>query len=250
MTKCSPSKCRSKTSFFFKVLVSIKQLLCTKKFCNGVGLSDIAKFMEKNNCLTGDLISQLENALCVAEASRLITRRKKLYLLVSPAANLHLVPEPCLKNKLEEIQLSFDSAQCPVDSKTICSTRQSKRIPPQDSCKLENNPIRKSPRTRKRVSRSKSRSRSRSRSKSNSPSKSRSASPCGGRTRKKKRIVKLCPPQPNSSRGRSKSPAPKPSKSCIKKPSCKELTKSCYDNDNVNSQGGKCCGSDSESSEN
>lgn len=111
MTKCRCTKGigRPGTSFFYKVLSSLKQLQSHKKYCNGASLDDIAKFMNKKYILCGDICSQVENALCTAEGYKFVLKKKNIYTLLCPAATLQLTPGPCFKAKLERIQEIFNS---------------------------------------------------------------------------------------------------------------------------------------------
>lgn len=126
MTKCPCTKgiCRPGTSFFYKVLSSLKQLQSHKKYCSGAGLDDITKFMDKTYNLSGDIASQIENALCSAESNRFVIKKKNLYALVCPAATLQFTPAPCLKAKLERIQKVFNAEWCESSSN---SKRRSNR---------------------------------------------------------------------------------------------------------------------------
>nr|XP_023025271.1 serine/arginine-rich splicing factor 4-like [Leptinotarsa decemlineata] len=244
MTKCPPKHCKPTTSFFYKVLNSIKILQSKEEYCNGVSLDEIEKFMEKTYCLTGDIRSQLENSISVADQSRLVTKKKKYYSLVSPAANLHLIPEPCVKAKLEEIQRSFNSVQCVAKnvlrksrriqfSQNKCSScceyssrRANKRKHDSEPKNTRKSRSRSRSSTRKKESRSRTpcRSRSRSPSRSVSPkSRSRSKSPTGskGDSNSNKRKKENCECISNSDR--STSPFRMPSKSCLKTSSDKSL---------------------------
>lgn len=108
----SPFACKLRTSFLYKFLVSIKQLQNTKKNCSGACIEDIVKFMEDHYNVNGDLISQVENAIYIAEESRLIAKKKNLYSLISPAAALHVIPTVCVKARLDDIQKSFSHNVC------------------------------------------------------------------------------------------------------------------------------------------
>lgn len=156
MTKCPPY-CRLKTSFTYKLLVALKRLQSTKNFCNGVALEELAKFMEKNFCVTGDIRSQIENSIHIAEESRLVLKKKNGYIILTPAARLHNVPAPCVKARLEEIQKTFNHTVCEKEKTTTKLDFLSKKKKPE----------------RKNVYRSKAKmgmnTRSRTRSRSRSP---------------------------------------------------------------------------------
>ncbi|CAH1282380.1 unnamed protein product [Diabrotica balteata] len=107
MTACCPEECKIGTSFFYKMLVSIKQIQSLNNKPDGVSLEELAKHMEETYCLSGDIRSQLEHSLSIAQESRLLIKKKKYYSLICPAANIHLIPTQCVKAKLEKIEHSF-----------------------------------------------------------------------------------------------------------------------------------------------
>ncbi|KAG5861113.1 hypothetical protein JTB14_006508 [Gonioctena quinquepunctata] len=174
------------TSFLHKVLLSIKQLQTQ-----------------------GDTHSELENSLCLAIQSRFLVKKKKYYTLVPPYAILHLIPEACVKAKLEEIQESYSSVEC-TDA-VGNSRRKTKRI--QFSQKDTSNSD-----LQKRVSKSnvdkkkssgknnkrKRRSNSRIRSRSRSPKKTKFS---------KERTQCRCPSTPLCPESKTKSKSPE-------RPSC------------------------------
>lgn len=159
---CTKSVCKPGTSFFYKVLASLKQLQCQKKYGNGAGLDAITKFMDNTYNLSGDIVSQVENALCSAECSRFVVKKKNVYALVCPAAALQFTPSLCIKAKLERIQQIFNSKWCRDNKGTKGSSNRKTRrnsyspphfIPPKDTndsptttnvCDLENNKTRAS----------------------------------------------------------------------------------------------------------
>lgn len=173
MTKC-PAYCKLRTSFTYKLLVSLKRLQNVKKFCNGVNLEEVEKFMEKVYSMTGDVRSQIENSIRKAEESRLVIKKKNGYILLPPAACLHNVPAPCVKAKLEEIEKSFNVTTCEKERKpkkldclpNVTRRKRSERLKkskPKSTLSLN---------TKYRTtSRSRSRSKSGSRSRSRSPQK-------------------------------------------------------------------------------
>lgn len=127
MTK-SPPYCKLKTSFTYKLLVALKLIQNTKKNCKGVSENELAKFMEKNDHMTGDICSQIENSIRVAEKYRLILKKKNGYVLLTPAARLHNIPEKCVKEKLGEIEKAFTTCDDsePKLSKSFCPCPQRK----------------------------------------------------------------------------------------------------------------------------
>lgn len=151
MTKCSvaPRSCKLGTSFLYKMLVSIKHF---QNFGKGATLDEIADYMEQTYSLSGDIRSQLEHALCLAVESRLVARRTKYYSLICPAANIHLIPFPCLKAKLQEINNSFNTlipfkkkqnkCGCFKRNRRVKYQRNcKKRIPEEPSCKCADNQL-------------------------------------------------------------------------------------------------------------
>lgn len=122
-----PKYCKLETSFTYKLLVALKLLENTKKFYQGVGLDEIEKFMKRNYSLTGDVRSQIQNSVNNAEESRLVLKKGNGYILLPPAARLHIVPVPCVKAKSEDVQKSFNSFLNGIDNSNVSNKRTSKR---------------------------------------------------------------------------------------------------------------------------
>lgn len=108
--------CKPKTSFTYKLLVALNRLEHTKYFYRGVGLDELENFMKKNFSLTGDVRSQIQNAIHYAEKSRLVLKKMNGYILLPPAASLHNVPVSCVKARIEDVQKRFNNIFYEVES--------------------------------------------------------------------------------------------------------------------------------------
>lgn len=98
-------KCHTKTTFFQDVLYSINALQFKQR--RGVNICDLVEYMQKNYKLTGDVESQVQNALLIAQDSHFVLEKNSKYSLLSPAARLHTVSPMCLKNERERIEEIF-----------------------------------------------------------------------------------------------------------------------------------------------
>lgn len=159
--------CKLATSFLYKVLAALKQLQSFEKYYEGADTDTIVKFITKYHRMSGDIQSQVENALQKATQSLLVSKgTHNLYTLVVPAASIHVIPPASVPAKLEEIKQLFNY---PGVSKTSARVTYRTR---QNSLKY--NMRRK---TNKMKQNTKSRSRSKTRSRSRSPTRSSSSSP-------------------------------------------------------------------------
>lgn len=179
MIECSAPLCYCKltTSLYFKVLVALKQLQSSRKHYNGADLNTLVNFMAKKYQISGDICSQVENALQKATQSLLVHKGKKdRYSLIVPAAALHYVSADCIPEKLEELRKTFNSPgyasqkSKKVSIRSSCFTLGNKKKSKLRRSKKRDTSLRRSMTRSPRCSRSRSRSRARSISRSRSRS--------------------------------------------------------------------------------
>lgn len=123
-----------KTSFFHNVLSSLSTILTTK-CVNSIRLPDLVKFMEYSYNLTGDVHSQVESALNTAQDMNIVYKTKDRYSLISPAAEVHLVPKECIKEEIKRVEEIFQTKKRRQSPAGLCSGAPSNTR--SKSCKIE-----------------------------------------------------------------------------------------------------------------